>query len=566
MAGNRKERKSLKRARAAEKRREKRAERQRQEQQAQESSRVRKTPRAKLNRWIKEHAQMPSGLRGFISEEDFSGIWDLLSEEVLIEIDTLFLEGELRDKEAMLYCAYLPEFRDLLFRFDEHLDKIFESYKEQVPSAVRKAFPEKGLVSAEELLRLYDKLGQLANSLGIGKMPAAFRNSLASYVFIYLSSRLTPEIYWQLQDVPYVKKDPHANRKINLIFQDLQIGVQRMGLGLLPGYLEIGSMKTLTEAHAVHRKEARQIFDSCDVESDDVDDLRRNADAKFDVITGLVVDYPIGQFEALIGDTSLQFNDVRKILGEGFAGNLFCQVRVTLDMDMREPLKPYTFYKGKVGTNIHVAAQPDFFDLMIYSDRGEINISTAIPYSRIVGEVDYQKFRNVIFDTLINKLATDEFHEMQKKPSVGTITKEVKERTQEATGSEVETEIRDVHAQVIQEAEVKPFYLSVPYVPAKDQETDTNGHVVEQAKRAQEEIGYVPSVSLRGIKGNRVLRALKSLLGDPLSVHGSHYKFTCRNGSSYPIAIHGDRDVGVGLLVNCLKKFGVSMEEFVGCL
>ncbi len=55
---------------------------------------------------------------------------------------------------------------------------------------------------------------------------------------------------------------------------------------------------------------------------------------------------------------------------------------------------------------------------------------------------------------------------------------------------------------------------------------------------------------------------LRSLL-DELPANGSsHRKFRCRDGSTYVIAVHGDRDVGIGLLLKCLRKFGVSAKEF----
>ncbi len=65
---------------------------------------------------------------------------------------------------------------------------------------------------------------------------------------------------------------------------------------------------------------------------------------------------------------------------------------------------------------------------------------------------------------------------------------------------------------------------------------------------------------LRGLSGKRVLDMLKSLL--PLRrITGSHHIFQCREGGTYPIAIHGNQ-VGIGMLLSCLRHFGIPPKEF----
>jgi hypothetical protein len=68
---------------------------------------------------------------------------------------------------------------------------------------------------------------------------------------------------------------------------------------------------------------------------------------------------------------------------------------------------------------------------------------------------------------------------------------------------------------------------------------------------------------MRGIKGNRVLAAVRAFLDKPLRIAGSHYIFRGRNGKTYPISIHGDNLVGIGMLKKCLKKWEISPEEFL---
>lgn len=71
---------------------------------------------------------------------------------------------------------------------------------------------------------------------------------------------------------------------------------------------------------------------------------------------------------------------------------------------------------------------------------------------------------------------------------------------------------------------------------------------------------------IRGLSGNVVKGALTRLLGKPLKIEGSHHTFRCRNGNKYPIDFHGKKNVGTGLLIKCLKKYGIPIQEFVDSL
>lgn len=72
--------------------------------------------------------------------------------------------------------------------------------------------------------------------------------------------------------------------------------------------------------------------------------------------------------------------------------------------------------------------------------------------------------------------------------------------------------------------------------------------------------------TLVGLKGSIVLRKLKRFLGDPIRIEGSHHVFTCLSTGAcptYPISLHGSKPVGVGMLMKCLKRFGIHPATFL---
>ena len=88
-----------------------------------------------------------------------------------------------------------------------------------------------------------------------------------------------------------------------------------------------------------------------------------------------------------------------------------------------------------------------------------------------------------------------------------------------------------------------------------DGSEDFNGEVERSPKRKVR-------VTLKGLSGNVVKGALIRLLGPPVWVSGSHNVFEGRDGIRFPMPFHGKEPVGTGILIACLKRFGISKREF----
>jgi len=87
---------------------------------------------------------------------------------------------------------------------------------------------------------------------------------------------------------------------------------------------------------------------------------------------------------------------------------------------------------------------------------------------------------------------------------------------------------------------------------------DDNAGDVDRSESVKRKV----RVTLRGLSGNVVKGALIRLLGPPVWVSGSHNVFEGRDGIRFPMPFHGKEPVGTGILIACLKRFGISKREF----
>jgi predicted RNA binding protein YcfA (HicA-like mRNA interferase family) len=67
---------------------------------------------------------------------------------------------------------------------------------------------------------------------------------------------------------------------------------------------------------------------------------------------------------------------------------------------------------------------------------------------------------------------------------------------------------------------------------------------------------------VRGLKTSEVFAVLKRLFGDPVSIHGSHYKWKV-NGRTYPLPMHDGRDVPPGCLKDFLEGLEIPRDAFL---
>jgi len=94
-------------------------------------------------------------------------------------------------------------------------------------------------------------------------------------------------------------------------------------------------------------------------------------------------------------------------------------------------------------------------------------------------------------------------------------------------------------------------------------------HDVISKKTQEREPAQIPPVintsRLGNLSGEFVKRTLIHLLGDPVRITGSHHVFEGKNGVKYPIPIHQGKTVGKGMMLKCLKTWGI-LKEFYDLL
>ena len=69
-------------------------------------------------------------------------------------------------------------------------------------------------------------------------------------------------------------------------------------------------------------------------------------------------------------------------------------------------------------------------------------------------------------------------------------------------------------------------------------------------------------VKLPKISGKELCKILEKLGFEKIYGKGSHVRFKHQDGRRTVVPVHGNEDIGPGLLLTILKQIGISREEF----
>ena len=114
--------------------------------------------------------------------------------------------------------------------------------------------------------------------------------------------------------------------------------------------------------------------------------------------------------------------------------------------------------------------------------------------------------------------------------------------------------------------EVKDAVTKIAPEPTPESPDDEAAPLAPTPSQRMPRVREATISHLKGVSGNRIKKALETLLGKSLRTTGSHEVFRCRDGKTYPIAFHGSGQVGTGLLRECLRRFGITAQELYDTL
>jgi|GEM_PF-6342323 len=498
--------------------------------------------------------------KSYFTGEKLEKLGKIFQDPTVIDLDIMANEPEVKDDFNFIdYCDLLPEWRKLNREFYKALDDLFEHYKKRIPGAVKRTFDVEKNHGLTPIIDLIEHFGHLVTALSPDghEFPTPFRGLLGKRFISIFHTKLSYTIIDEIKKLPNTveikRKKVDVSRELQKRFQVVLQYFHHLAqqnrehfIAGTPGIAEHdAAMKIKT-----NNKKFSNSFEEIEkaATTKNADELETEIDEQHETICELVNDIDWENFEYNGGKFKIQFINIRKVFAESdmkdvAKGGYLFKCRIILDPTIQKEINSGYVKGGALVFNY----EPGFFEVMSETDNSNLIVSYGVTAEVLMKDkAQYLKICNAVYEIFANHLLELESKKTIQKDQVPTV-KTVSQKTAEAVETTLETN------------EITP---SPTWVwPGKPEETHKLQTTTDEEEEKEEK--KKTGISLRNRKGNRVLRALESILGPAIRCEGtSHYIFKGREGNNYPIAIHGDKDVGVGLLKKCLSMYGISREEF----
>jgi predicted RNA binding protein YcfA (HicA-like mRNA interferase family) len=505
--------------------------------------------KTEIENW-KSTLKLPKAARGFFKGSNIDKLIDITNSSTLVELEMLSSSGELSEEEMIEYYTSLPEFQNTVKEINVLADEIFLFIKPRIPKAVQQVFRgPKGYQGYKlgPLVEIINSIAELCSCFLIrDKGFFIFHNLPATRIEIRLTTRIIIEMLKEMKKLEKIDQTSvlwdirnGAARAFTMAvdqrFQQV-FGVRCPGTDfLLQSSLIDAGLKKFS-------KSDRDLSEAMSKEKD-LEVLKREATVKFELIQEQEPMIHTTAISKRFGSARLEIRGVYDHLDALSRSATFHQFRIILDPGNTQDyqIEQHKKTDPKFGKITSYEVREGHFDGIIERATGEVSLTGGIPYSLFLGEEKHLRLKALLYDLILEHLAE----------RVKEISRQEKWETKEPSVGKISTEtVTEVRKNLLPTYDWKQF---IP--PTARSETEEVPVTLEQLT----EIDY--KQRLRGLQGNRVLNTLKSMISLN-RVSGSHHIFECRGGGTYPIAIHGSDQVGIGMLLTCLKHFGITPQEF----
>jgi len=472
-----------------------------------------------------------------------------MNDPALQEQDSLLSKRELTEEESVEYAAVLPEYHAIRTRLNNLARRCVANIvaKNIVKTALNKSVsshrkkPGMFFVGRALGTDVFAKLDALAESFMFTE-GFSNRNVQAEYLKIKLHEYAIQAVFKLLSGGGYPMQD---RSEIQAYLCDVDDANTRDGKGRIYARAFFDMIDHFEKVVRHSRKDLfKEMTTSLEATLPDKavsdEDLAVGNSAKFEEIKDFIEIEKPGLLRRHIGQSKMLIAGKRYVKVDGFRFNSSCIVRLLLGPGAKYVTPRLTV--NDVGNhNMEHSLWHDSVELYLDRFSGELCYClTNLPIRPSLKKRDYLLIQGAVFDLL-----SDHFNGRAITP-IQSVIKDTRECLANGTGSSSDNAAAD-------------STLSA----AGEEKSDTGDSAV-----ADEGTGKTFEIfrRMRGIKGNRVFTALTGLLDKPVRINGSHHIFRGRNGKTYPIALHGDDQVGLGLLKKCLKMWELPPEDFLAMI
>jgi predicted RNA binding protein YcfA (HicA-like mRNA interferase family) len=451
----------------------------------------------------------------------------------LLDLDMLFLSGGMPTPESMSnYCGNLPEYHNIREQMIILCDSILVYYctEQRIKYIIDRCFNKNGSLIVENnyMLKVIRTIQMffstfmifdfttLSNAL-LGNAMDRTVQCLSYLICEFMSQNnypdsLTIQMYNCLQRIPSFVSD-----RFDL---DKRTSINKL--------LDFIALKSTTYKQHFNKYQCylRQLLNLDDKLSDEEvitefkkkyseEDINKVIE-KYDEIEELYASRRINDFKVKKKDFTYSFkrcNDFNRPI-------TICEIDISLNNgDISKP-----FLSLRLDRSMGV-----FFVSQLWMAMGEV-----------LGPVEYYAICNEIYDILLEYLRS-------KEPDIIEFLKP-------------EQIAQEIHEEVTKTQNIEVEEYELPHEKIEEESIQKNNEPQQEDKREKNQLQFYLK-KLKNLSGTTVLRIIKNLLGEPIRISGSHHVFEASSGIRFPIALHGNKKVGIGMLLNFLKTLNI-FEEF----
>ncbi len=452
---------------------------------------------------------MPSVIKHVLGAENIERLIAVFNSEYIKGIDALLASGELSEREVGQYLTALPELQEIRRELLAIGDEMMRTIQEKLAYKIKRSVDRRGNFTNGKLRDVFICLDDLVKYLSINE----FANTMGA--------KLTELRFYVLERVVFeslkIAEKRHSDRVRSQMFDFFS-------------NLECLSIK---DEKCFFYQRAANIFA---IQSSSTHFIGQN------------FQYETARIDSKLPSTDLEEDELKKANNE-----LLEKIR---DLSLFRKIKASTF-KTPENLKIEILDESEskideitrfsviccFVITFSTGERFVLNIdrsignirynSSSIDGERFLPPQIIERLKNTVFTYLVQQLLEQE----------DEIEQYLDPRRQKKSPPEIQTETNEELSETI-------TYQYKPYAP--DPTAPTAPETIEETEENRVDLSKFSGLSAREVKSK-----IEDFLGEPLRIRGSHHIYEGVNGCRFPIPFHSGKDVNQGLLIKCLKQWGI---------
>lgn len=467
---------------------------------------------------------------------------EILTEEEILEFDLFDLDGAVNKDDMVLYLTFLPEHFEYERKLKAFVEELFDFFKKPLPKAVQ-SFAQNGHPGVfveyySAISRLIAKYAAKTNDT----RGCIFRAGTLKNLHVILTSKLNIEIIKLLEKLSFPNTSVLVSRMRN--WEQFMNDMCLENFGHIVGASEYSSAQKIKTFKSTYSQPFQTLL--AKYRGSSLDQLKQDAETKYQLIcdnfrgttfSEAKVDHGKGDSKSTI-----EIANMYKALEPGQKHRMLAKFRVNLAPNDPNPaIKQHIQFEqmkvhGEVSKHLFFIAHQGAFDFIIGPVDSELYVSDVLNLKESFTPQEYEIFRNVVFDDLLEELAKAE-PEQKSSPAEDI--------------SELQSESADELKEVV--AEYQPFK------PPQKADRDN----IDTASESKDSVEDKPNrkISLQGRRSEQTMNAICRILGATYRSGGRH-NIIIHGNKTFPIPRAHSTPLKAGTLKGILDFFEISPEQF----